>query len=797
MILPLALLGHRVILSSNLIVSIFLLAIFVDQESWESSSTMSTAAELKTARASAKRAVTKQANQIRQCIAEDDLTLIDDYVVKLKYLFSVFTSVHNDYQALLSDEDDIEASDTYFCKQQDEYISVLGSVKGRSKGVKSEVDHKDSSSSESNLYGDLSREQFMGLLNLPKVELQVFDGNPLHYHQFLMAFEVNVDKMGEGSDLKLARLMQYTSGPAKEAIRGCQLIGGTVGYTQALSILESRFGNKHLVTERLIKGLRSGKQLRLPHEIQQLADDMKTALLTLTQLDTLDEVKSQSFILDVVSRLPNYVQLRWRKSALKSKRANESYPSFKDLVDFVSNIACEVNDPVYGNLYPKRFDRSRGSNQGVSLNSSVSRQSQLDTGATGTAKPSPSKSVKSYAKPEPPCVLCSQTHRLWHCDKFKQMSPRQRLNIVVAHKLCHNCLLASHSTNDCGKRSICGVQGCGKKHTMYIHCPDTAPPESKVSNASFYADKGTCMPIVQVIVNGSCKVLALLDNGSSNSFCSQGLVAKLGLEGMPSEFQLSTLNMSGVHQSKIVDLSVASETGEALCMNHVCVVDSIPVKSAPVDVSLYAHLDDVGSMPAYKHDHTTVDLLIGQDNAEALLPLEVRRGSMGQPFAVRTLFGWCLNGRSPVNRVSRKVISNFVSCLSTDDVSRLWRIENEGLESSSWSQEDKLVIRLWDQEHRKIDGHYELPIPWRDRSEPLPNNFPVAKSRLDSLHKRLVENGLFPKYNAEIVKLLTKGYAEKVPSGEIVGDRVWYLPHHAVTTDKKPGKVRVVYKILM
>ena len=63
----------------------------------------------------------------------------------------------------------------------------------------------------------------------------------------------------------------------------------------------------------------------------------------------------------------------------------------------------------------------------------------------------------------------------------------------------------------------------------------------------------------------------------------------------------------------------------------------------------------------------SVELLIGQDNAEAFVPLDVRRGRAGQPFAVRTLFGWCLNGQSPVTLPSRKVICNFVSSSSVDE----------------------------------------------------------------------------------------------------------------------------------
>lgn len=42
-----------------------------------------------------------------------------------------------------------------------------------------------------------------------------------------------------------------------------------------------------------------------------------------------------------------------------------------------------------------------------------------------------------------------------------------------------------------------------------------------------------------------------------------------------------------------------------------------------------------------------VDILIGQDHAEVYIPLQVRRGDKGVPFAVRTLFGQSINGSIP------------------------------------------------------------------------------------------------------------------------------------------------------
>ncbi|KAJ8050527.1 hypothetical protein HOLleu_03761 [Holothuria leucospilota] len=371
--------------------------------------------------------------------------------------------------------------------------------------------------------------------------------------------------------------MQYTAGPAKEAIRGCQLIGGTGGYAQARSILDSRFGYPHLVTERLIRELKFGKQLR-----------------------TLQEVNSQSVIREIMGRFTNCVQLKWKKRALKSKKSNDSYPTFKEFVGFAAEIAGEVNDPVYGNVF-KREQRTSSESYSVSLSNS-------NVGATGHSNGKGSRLKRGdNAKSEPPCVLCSQVHRLWHCDQFKQMSPRERLDVVINHKLCHNCLLSSHKTDDCGKRSVCSVPGCGKKHTKNIHLNDNVANVSssdtsnnvQVSNASFYPNKGTHMPLVQVLVNDACKVYALLDSGSSNSFCSLALVRRLGLTGKSYEFSLRTLNKSGPQRSEAVGLSLSSESGETLEFSAVYVVDEIPVKSTRIETACYPHLDGLGPMPAY------------------------------------------------------------------------------------------------------------------------------------------------------------------------------------------------------
>ena len=191
-------------------------------------------------------------------------------------------------------------------------------------------------------------------MNLPKVELQTFDGNPVRYHSFIKSLDANVDRVYQDPDSKLTKLLQYVTGTALEAIRSCTLIGGLKGYDRARGILKSRFGSSHLVTEKYVKFFRSGKAVWSPEDIQQLAVDVENASLILEQLSKKHDVNAQSVFVEIVHRLPSYAQLKWKKFALSYKDDIDAYPAFSDLVIFIAKLSRETTDPVYGDFFPKR-----------------------------------------------------------------------------------------------------------------------------------------------------------------------------------------------------------------------------------------------------------------------------------------------------------------------------------------------------------------------------------------------------------------------------------------------------------
>lgn len=105
------------------------------------------------------------------------------------------------------------------------------------------------------------------------------------------------------------------------------------------------------------------------------------------------------------------------------------------------------------------------------------------------------------------------------------------------------------------------------------------------------------------------------------------------------------------------------------------------------------------------------------------------------------------------------------------------------------------MCALWDEQVCMPEGHYQLPIPWKDGEPSFPDNRFMAEKRLQHTMGKLVREGMLDKYEQGVQKMLSEGHAEEVPE-EILGrsdGKVWYLPHFPVTSAAKPGKVRIVF----
>ena len=158
----------------------------------------------------------------------------------------------------------------------------------------------------------------------------------------------------------------------------------------------------------------------------------------------------------------------------------------------------------------------------------------------------------------------------------------------------------------------------------------------------------------------------------------------------------------------------------------------------------------------------SVDVLVGQDCAEALIPLEVRKGKKGEPFATRTILGWSLNGPAHHGTLSPAVIAHFVSATPLEEIQQLWNIDNDYEPLKCLTPKYCHVIAVCDSNYRSDDGHYELPIPCNDATSRMPDNVHQSLPRLKFIDLSLMIMGLIVHYNKYMQELIHKGDAEVV-----------------------------------
>ena len=115
-------------------------------------------------------------------------------------------------------------------------------------------------------------------------------------------------------------------------------------------------------------------------------------------------------------------------------------------------------------------------------------------------------------------------------------------------------------------------------------------------------------------------------------------------------------------------------------------------------------------------------------------------------------------------------------------------------DSKSMSVEDKCVMKTMETSVTFENGHYQLGLPWRDKSTCLPISMALALARLQQLRRKLLcDSALHQKYAETVNDYIAIGYAREVTHIDSKSKRVWYLPHHPVINPNKPGKLRVVF----
>ena len=655
--------------------------------------------------------------------------------------------------------------------------------------------------------------RLINLQTAPDIDIDVFSGNPLDYKYFRTTFREVVEKKVQDPRGRLTRLLKYTSGDAKDLIKHCIYEDNDKCFDTAISLLDAEYGNRQVIVNSYLSQLKhwpvvklnDGKAYKKFHRFLRSG-------LTFQRESKLKELDSENIMRSMVlSKMDRSVQEKWLRKVVNQRANHGKELVFSDIVKFIEYQTLLVTDPSYSQEVYKQ-----------------------DTSTSSGIKTFATQCQVKLAK----CPLCEGDHTIEQCSSFKAMTLDNRGKFIYYNSLCYGCLDKTgtdHVSKTCQQRKKCEV--CKELHPTILH---GHIPKVKSHSIHHAASASTIsMSIVPVLLShktnpeNEIKVYALLDENSQGIFIQQDLLGDLKAPTRPTCITTETINGQFTDASSAADglrVKPLPEFEEEYKSNAL-----IELPTAYSREIIAFHEDEVptaNKIKQWKYLHPLLEklpefdtslplgLIIGANCPKALEPQEVICSESDGPYASRSPLGWRIIG--PIGgkeksdttmgchriRFTIPLTSSLDNTPSdhhlavektvkedaiTQSLERMYHMDfpEHRREKIAMSYEDKQFIGLMESSIYKQDGHYHLPMPFRESKVVMPNNRGYALKRLLSTKQKMERSD---KYKEGICKfintLLEKGYAKR--SDESQEGRTWYIPHHGVWEETK-DKYRVVF----
>ena len=311
------------------------------------------------------------------------------------------------------------------------------------------------------------------------------------------------------------------------------------------------------------------------------------------------------------------------------------------------------------------------------------------------------------------------------------------------------------------------------------------------------------VPVNVVLENGQVVTTsAVIDSGSAITLCTGSFITrnKINITVPNKGFVAVTIGGEIPVRGKgiVHGLSVKMREGDDLGLPPVYVVDELPIDGGDVmDLGEVEKYDYLRGIDLYGGDD--IEILIG-NNATALTePIDVINAPhAGQPYAVLSRLGWYVQGIGP--KIPERIAVGRIK-VKDEVLDRMVRaafdvgFDGIGECREGMSGEDERWLKLVREGCRKVNSHYEIPLPIRTEVNSVPDSRRYVWKRTENCLARIKKDPVtLGRYDECMHELLRKGYAEPVPITERgATSGVWYLPHFSVTHPDKQDKLRVVF----
>lgn len=733
----------------------------------------------------------------------------------------------NTLPSILSQFDDVQQkieeihinNDVEHNQQRDEFESKYHDIAGRLSRLTVKSPHittSDANTQNNLAQNPWSKLEFLltknlsakSVTHLPSLPLEKFDGDYLKWPRFYNCFMKRVnDVVGLDEVEKLYFLRSCLQGAPLDLIDVLDV--DTSSYKNALSLLKDRYERKRFLIDTHVRSLLDMKNLASP-----ASKDLRNFLSTFDKhVEALRSLKRPVEHWDdlLVGIIRNKLDLATLEKWDLAHKVNEDV-TLKMLYDFLETRASSL-ESFEGQLnHSRHTPKSRVNTRSLTL---LAAQKRNNT-----------------------CVICSQTHMIYHCPKFKNMSITNRYSEVKQRHLCFNCLLSGHGSRDC-KSQLC--RHCGKKHNSMLHglpyqskntssmpigtsneitttvskiLPEQPQPSSSSSTALMTGLRST------TIVNNACvatQVLlstaiimvqnhrgqripcrTILDNGSQINVLTRRMARRLNLEITSASLPICGINGVNTQSSQWTKLSfysVHSPYSKTIGC-HILPAVTIPLPPQSFEISEWNLPDHVQSTLADPGFNVTsdVDLLIGAETYYELIRTQPLVMPGGLPWLYDTVLGWVISGPLPNDHYQRIPVSTMACTLSTS----AWMCPSPARRTKH--EEELACERHFQETHRRqVDGRFIVELPFRMDPNCLGRSMEQALSRFLSMERKLQRDPDLSKEYKEFMKeYIDLGHMSLLDDPVILPGQYFYIPHHAVfKATSSTTKLRVVFDASM
>ncbi|XP_055916090.1 uncharacterized protein LOC129948955 [Eupeodes corollae] len=626
----------------------------------------------------------------------------------------------------------------------------------------------------------LSAAKICSEIELPKFKIPPFSGDYRQWPEFRDMFLGSIDCKKLTGAQKMRYLKSFLENDAAKLLNGIEI--SDANYEQAWEKLEHRYDKPLYIVNSYIESF-----LKISNVA--IADSGHLRRL----VDKSDEVIRGLKAVKAEGRDPWLIYILLEKLDFDTRKAWSLHTNHSE---------SETID-TFLEFLGKRSDALEACAKPNESKSSGNRQ-----------KTRPSNNIKSLAVAKQLCPMCKENHVLSQCSKFIELPISSRRSFARDQKLCYRCLGTNHSASRCRSKNHC--PHCSVRHHVLVHMDSSssvvepeklnlnvgkASTSNSVSIASHHSHNevrpsGILPTVVAQVMNASGKFYKcrmLLDTGSQASFITENLVRKLGLSRRHARLPISgissieacvTQGVVSLNLRSCVDLNDVEV--DAFILNRI--TTNTPLKSFRIDQS--SLLGDLKLADPGFNKPGPIDILLGSDKAWSILREGRRTDEAGNLVAHNTLFGWVITGCTPNEGfVSLRVgIDEDVDVL----LRSFWEVEEIDPKLHSSDSGDFVDTHFVNTFSRAPDNKYIVELPFRQKDIVFSNTLSGALSRLFSMERRFARQpNLRFEYCCFMRAYLQLGHMEKIPEAEIEpsSGKVYYLPHHAVVTNK----LRVVF----